>query len=251
MNLRVALGRLIQFSVAVRSDLTIAIPARCGSGMMPLSRRSSVASRPCRRSRAAAHVQHTELARKIFGHDRSSRGETRLSIDGSSACPPIRRPGLPAAADHVPNCHNCCRQPNCHRSLRHAVPGNGPCPARCRLQQLRGRPERDAIVAGWAARSARVRRECAGHLDLAYGDTPRERLDLFLAADPKGPTLGVYPWRILADERRGEFRLLRRGPASARDQSRGHRIHLGAGRPARPYRRRGAPLRAMARRTSW
>jgi arylformamidase len=50
-------------------------------------------------------------------------------------------------------------------------------------------PERDAIVAGWAARSARVRREYAGHLDLAYGDAPRERLDLFLAADPKAPTL--------------------------------------------------------------
>ena len=33
-------------------------------------------------------------------------------------------------------------------------------------------PERDAIVAGWAARSARVRRECAGHFDLAYGETP-------------------------------------------------------------------------------
>jgi arylformamidase len=49
--------------------------------------------------------------------------------------------------------------------------------------------ERDAIVAGWAARSARVRREYAGHLDLAYGDAPRERLDLFLAADPKAPTL--------------------------------------------------------------
>ena len=42
-------------------------------------------------------------------------------------------------------------------------------------------PERDAIVAGWAARSARVRREYAGHLDLAYGDAPRERLDLFFA----------------------------------------------------------------------
>jgi arylformamidase len=60
-------------------------------------------------------------------------------------------------------------------------------------------PERDAIVAGWAARSARVRRECAGHFDLAYGDTPRERLDLFLAADPKAPTLafihGGY-WQI-------------------------------------------------------
>jgi acetyl esterase/lipase len=60
-------------------------------------------------------------------------------------------------------------------------------------------PERDAIVADWAARSARVRRECAGHLDLAYGDTPRERLDLFLAAEPKAPTLafihGGY-WQI-------------------------------------------------------
>ena len=50
-------------------------------------------------------------------------------------------------------------------------------------------PECDAIVAGWAARSARVRRERPGHLDLAYGVSPRERLDLFLAADPKAPTL--------------------------------------------------------------
>src|ERR1700757_4352788 len=60
-------------------------------------------------------------------------------------------------------------------------------------------PERDAIVADWAARSARVRREHAGRLDLAYGDTPRERLDLFLAADPDAPTLafihGGY-WQI-------------------------------------------------------
>src|SRR3954451_121509 len=50
-------------------------------------------------------------------------------------------------------------------------------------------PERDAIVADWAARSARVRRERQGHLDLHYGDGPRERLDLFLAADPRAPTL--------------------------------------------------------------
>src|SRR5215469_16025717 len=50
-------------------------------------------------------------------------------------------------------------------------------------------PERDAIVAGWAARSAKVRREYAGRLDLAYGDTSRERLDLVLAADPQAPTL--------------------------------------------------------------
>ena len=50
-------------------------------------------------------------------------------------------------------------------------------------------PERDAIVADWAARSAKVRRENAARLDLAYGDTRRERLDLFLAIDPKAPTL--------------------------------------------------------------
>ena len=60
-------------------------------------------------------------------------------------------------------------------------------------------PERDAIVAGWAERSARVRREYAGRLDLAYGETPRERLDLFLAADPDVPTMafihGGY-WQI-------------------------------------------------------
>jgi arylformamidase len=50
-------------------------------------------------------------------------------------------------------------------------------------------PARDAIVVDWAARSATVRREHAGHLDLAYGDSPRERLDLFLCANPKAPTL--------------------------------------------------------------
>ena len=49
-------------------------------------------------------------------------------------------------------------------------------------------PERDAIAADWPARSARVPREYSGRLDLAYGETPRERLDLFLA-DPQAPTL--------------------------------------------------------------
>ena len=32
-------------------------------------------------------------------------------------------------------------------------------------------PERDAIFADWAARSAKVRHESGGRLDLAYGDT--------------------------------------------------------------------------------
>jgi acetyl esterase/lipase len=74
-------------------------------------------------------------------------------------------------------------------------------------------PERDAIVAGWAARSARVRREYAGRLDLAYGDTQRERLDLFLAADPQAPTLafihGGY-WQI-ADLAKESFAFFAEG----------------------------------------
>ena len=50
-------------------------------------------------------------------------------------------------------------------------------------------PERDQIIAGWAARSAAVRRERPGHFDLSYGEAPRERLDIFPAALPKAATL--------------------------------------------------------------
>jgi arylformamidase len=50
-------------------------------------------------------------------------------------------------------------------------------------------PTVDAIRADWDARSARVRQGRRGHLDLAYGDTPRQRLDLFLADSPRVPTL--------------------------------------------------------------
>jgi arylformamidase len=73
-------------------------------------------------------------------------------------------------------------------------------------------PERDAIVAGWAARSAAVRRERRGHFDLSYGEAPRERLDLFLAADPRAPTLafihGGY-WQMNDKE---SFAFLADGP---------------------------------------
>src|SRR5215469_7031868 len=111
-------------------------------------------------------------------------------------------------------------------------------------------PERDAIIADWVARSARVRREIAGHLDLAYGDTPRERLDLFLAADPGAPTPafihGGY-WQIndLVKESFAFFAaaLLPLGINFAR-------IHAGPGGPARSHCRRGAPLHPVARRTS-
>jgi acetyl esterase/lipase len=69
-------------------------------------------------------------------------------------------------------------------------------------------PERDAIIADWTARSAKVRREHPAHLDLAYGKSPRERLDLFLAANPKAPTLafihGGY-WQIEAPKENFAF----------------------------------------------
>jgi acetyl esterase/lipase len=50
-------------------------------------------------------------------------------------------------------------------------------------------PERDAIIADWRARSTKQRGERQGHIDLQYGDSPRERVDLFLADTPNAPTL--------------------------------------------------------------
>src|SRR5947208_10688652 len=74
-------------------------------------------------------------------------------------------------------------------------------------------PERDGIIANWGVRSAKARREYAGLLDLAYGDTQRERLDPFLAADPQAPTLafihGGY-WQI-ADLAKGSFAFFAEG----------------------------------------
>jgi acetyl esterase/lipase len=72
-------------------------------------------------------------------------------------------------------------------------------------------PERAAIFADWAARSAKVRREYAGRLDLAYGDAPRERLDLFLAADPQAPTLAFIHSGYRADERQENFAFFAEG----------------------------------------
>lgn len=73
-------------------------------------------------------------------------------------------------------------------------------------------PERSAIYADWTARSAAVRRKHPGHLDLAYGDSPRERLDLFLAANRNAPTLtfihGGY-WQMNDKE---NFAFLAEGP---------------------------------------
>jgi arylformamidase len=50
-------------------------------------------------------------------------------------------------------------------------------------------PNYEAIKADWHARSAHVRQSRRCHLDLKYGDTPRQHLDLFLADSPRAPTL--------------------------------------------------------------
>jgi hypothetical protein len=49
-------------------------------------------------------------------------------------------------------------------------------------------PERDAIIADWGARSAKVRREYAGHLDLAYG-IPRASGSICFAPIRRRPPL--------------------------------------------------------------
>ena len=50
-------------------------------------------------------------------------------------------------------------------------------------------PAATELIAGWNERSAALRRRRSGHIDLHYGEGPRERLDLFLADDPNAPTL--------------------------------------------------------------
>jgi acetyl esterase/lipase len=73
-------------------------------------------------------------------------------------------------------------------------------------------PQRGAIYADWNARSAALRRTGRCHLDLAYGESARERLDLFAAADPAAPTLafmhGGY-WQMNDKE---SFAFLAEGP---------------------------------------
>ncbi|MBV8210018.1 MAG: alpha/beta hydrolase [Burkholderiaceae bacterium] len=61
-------------------------------------------------------------------------------------------------------------------------------------------PDHPAIFAGWAARAVSARRLHACLLDLAYGDEPAERLDLFPTRDEPAPLLvfihGGY-WRSM------------------------------------------------------
>jgi len=60
------------------------------------------------------------------------------------------------------------------------------------------------IRAGWDERNQKIRADHPRHLDIPYGDSPRERLDLFLAADPDAPTVafihGGY-WQLLGSDK--------------------------------------------------
>src|SRR5262249_36116131 len=73
-------------------------------------------------------------------------------------------------------------------------------------------PARSAIYADWNARSAALRSTQRCQLDLAYGVSPRERLDLFLAPEAGAPTLvfihGGY-WQMNDKE---SFSFLAEGP---------------------------------------
>jgi len=73
-------------------------------------------------------------------------------------------------------------------------------------------PERGAIYADWAARSAKLRREHGDHLDLAYRASRRERLDLFLAANPQAPTLAFFHGGYWQMNDKENFAFLAEGP---------------------------------------
>jgi acetyl esterase/lipase len=66
------------------------------------------------------------------------------------------------------------------------------------------KPNLSEVKADWNERGNRIRHKHPRHLDLAYGEAPRERLDLFLAANPKAPTLafihGGY-WQLAESDK--------------------------------------------------
>jgi arylformamidase len=73
-------------------------------------------------------------------------------------------------------------------------------------------PERAAIYADWAARSAAVRRQDISHLDLDYSGGQRQRLDLFLAGIPQAPTLAFIHGGYWQMNEKESFGFLAEGP---------------------------------------
>ena len=120
------------------------------------------APRDKRRCRAPSG-SGTRLRRRAFRLS-PSRPAEQLQGTSSARChrPPVNWP-MPALSGKLRSSGSTTSgrsrarlrpPPNCCRSLRHAVPRNGSCPARCRLQQLCGRPRarRDCRQLGGAQR---------------------------------------------------------------------------------------------------
>ena len=141
------------------------------------------------------------------------------------------RPGLPPAADRVPDCdrpriligaYAMLYRGMDRRSLMPPTTTPQPSPSAMRLSRI-GRH---------AARRCGANTPVVSILPTVI---PRAsgsiRLSPPIRRRPADTIHGGY-WQM---NDKG-FRLLRRGPASAWDQSRGHRIHAGAGGPARPHR---------------
>lgn len=72
-----------------------------------------------------------------------------------------------------------------------------------------------ALVAAWERRSAILRQQCSGTLDLSYGARPRNRIDFLKSGAPAAPTLiflhGGY-WQMRSKE---AFTFVASGPLSA------------------------------------
>jgi len=73
-------------------------------------------------------------------------------------------------------------------------------------------PNYEAIKADWHARSARMRQSRQGRLDLEYGATPRQRLDLFLADSPRAPTLMFIHGGYWQRNDKEDFAFIAEGP---------------------------------------
>ncbi len=80
---------------------------------------------------------------------------------------------------------------------------------------LRAVPEAPAILAGWAAVSARLRASRPDGLDLPYGGGERERWDLFPAAERAAPCLVFIHGGYWQRNRREDFACLAEGALAA------------------------------------
>src|SRR5258708_28365221 len=66
--------------------------------------------------------------------------------------------------------------------------------------------------ADWAARSERMRARHAATMDIPYGDAPRAKLDLFLAASPRAPALIFIHGGYWQTNQKENFAFIAEGP---------------------------------------